>query len=677
MVRTKKERVSLPPGFRFHPTDEELILYYLKRKVCNRPLKLDAIAEVDVYKCEPWDLPEKSRLESRDLEWYFFSAKDRKYPNGSRTNRATRVGYWKATGRDRAIESGVRTVGMKKTLIFYTGRAPSGIRTNWVMHEYRLEDKQLRHSDVVQDSYVILKLFEKSGAGPKNGEQHGAPFREEDWSENTNEDVLTLPTETDASSLAIQLSGGNLGENNEDISSKQDPVVDDCFVPDQLPLFPDELFVPSGNSLFPDDDDVLNELLCECLSGPENSSMLQLHQFNDVQKQDDIIPSESSRCTIMHKEGTEILSEQDDISFLFDEQHARANISQGDGCSLLRQGSMENKEQMMDSFLQDIRTPSSSHLAGDFLELNDLSSELEGSTSGLGSFNELDEFFDASDIMHGFSDASMMLNGMCNPVEAITMGYAENYRYDVFPEASNVYVEPNLVQVGDNLASQFCTEGQMMDINSNFFASGEVNNTGLLVPSIGGSEYTTVAQHMNAALLGQQDNNESTPGSLSRFMNILGSIDSRPASAAEYPLKKGSLSKQPSFGSIHVRAANAHLTAVTVACTCSNNLEHKKGDACTCSNNMEHKKGDATGSCTCSSDVSYGIMKGSFLANSSVISPVDLKSNISKASEKPAVRNTRGFVFVFFLGAISALVWLLMLGATIKFGGCIFKYLLS
>jgi len=69
------------------------------------------------------------------------------------------------------------------------------------------------------------------------------------------------------------------------------------------------------------------------------------------------------------------LSEQDDISFLFDEQHARANISQGDGCSLLRQGSMENKEKMIDSFLQDIRTPSSSHLAGDFLELNDLTSE--------------------------------------------------------------------------------------------------------------------------------------------------------------------------------------------------------------------------------------------------------------------------------------------------------------
>lgn len=46
-----------PPGFRFHPTDEELVLYYLKRKVCGKKLKLDVIAETDVYKWDPEELP--------------------------------------------------------------------------------------------------------------------------------------------------------------------------------------------------------------------------------------------------------------------------------------------------------------------------------------------------------------------------------------------------------------------------------------------------------------------------------------------------------------------------------------------------------------------------------------------------------------------------------------------
>ena len=49
--------MSLPPGFRFHPTDEELVSYYLDRKITGQTIDLEIIPEVDLYKCEPWDLP--------------------------------------------------------------------------------------------------------------------------------------------------------------------------------------------------------------------------------------------------------------------------------------------------------------------------------------------------------------------------------------------------------------------------------------------------------------------------------------------------------------------------------------------------------------------------------------------------------------------------------------------
>ncbi|XP_010525037.1 PREDICTED: NAC domain-containing protein 45-like [Tarenaya hassleriana] len=154
--------VSLPPGFRFHPTDEELITYYLKRKINGREIDLDIIPEVDLYKCEPWDLPGKSLLPSKDQEWYFFSPRDRKYPNGSRTNRATKGGYWKATGKDRRVSWRNRAIGTKKTLVYYRGRAPHGIRTGWIMHEYRLDETECELSALgMLDAYALCRVSKK------------------------------------------------------------------------------------------------------------------------------------------------------------------------------------------------------------------------------------------------------------------------------------------------------------------------------------------------------------------------------------------------------------------------------------------------------------------------------------------------------------------------------------
>ncbi|XP_062009885.1 NAC domain-containing protein 92-like [Rosa rugosa] len=175
-------QMELPPGFRFHPTDEELISHYLSPKVLDSGFTARAIGEVDLNKCEPWDLPWRAKMGEK--EWYFFCVRDRKYPTGLRTNRATEAGYWKATGKDKEIYKAKALVGMKKTLVFYKGRAPKGEKTNWVMHEYRLEGKYSAYNlpKTAKNEWVICRIFQKCSGGKKthiSGLVRESPFGNE------------------------------------------------------------------------------------------------------------------------------------------------------------------------------------------------------------------------------------------------------------------------------------------------------------------------------------------------------------------------------------------------------------------------------------------------------------------------------------------------------------------
>jgi len=129
--------IRLPPGFRFHPTDEELVMQYLRRKVFSCPLPASIIPDIPLSRFDPWDLPVAASAAS-DQGSYLFNLRSTKYRIGNRTNRGAGSGYWKATGGDKPIKaaSDRRIVGVKKFLVFYRGKPPHGVRTDWVMHEY-------------------------------------------------------------------------------------------------------------------------------------------------------------------------------------------------------------------------------------------------------------------------------------------------------------------------------------------------------------------------------------------------------------------------------------------------------------------------------------------------------------------------------------------------------------
>ncbi|KAE8709725.1 NAC domain-containing protein 78 [Hibiscus syriacus] len=249
-VKTGSSMTVLAPGFRFHPTDEELVSYYLRRKVLNKPVRFNAIAEVDIYKHEPCNLSDKSRLKTRDNEWYFFSSLDKKYVNGGRMNRATNQGYWKATGKDREVRHNSQLIGMKKTLVFHTGKAPEGLRTNWVMHEYRLVEEELERIGALQlairvlrvtpiflfflkylcptphvrcsslktlhiygktipKGYVVCRVIHKNNIGPPNGNRY-APFIEAEWDDDSATLIPGVDTKDDVASINDSIAGSDV-----------------------------------------------------------------------------------------------------------------------------------------------------------------------------------------------------------------------------------------------------------------------------------------------------------------------------------------------------------------------------------------------------------------------------------------------------------------------------------
>ncbi|CAK9154198.1 unnamed protein product [Ilex paraguariensis] len=521
-----------PPGFRFHPTDEELVLYYLKRKICCRRLRLDIIGETDVYKWDPEDLPGKSKLRTGDRQWFFFSPRDRKYPNGARSNRATRYGYWKATGKDRIITCNSRSVGVKKTLVFYKGRAPSGKRTDWVMHEYTLDEDELQRCQSAQDYYALYKVYKKSGPGPKNGEQYGAPFKEEEW----EDEVLDVNGHVDQENSVIQLNEvayiDNFRANVQQQSSLDDLEEFMNGIADE-PL----LFTPlAGNHDY---------LLQQVVGEEEDESTLADPSSRTVNLPDQsmVLPPSSQQNNL----------------------HASFDLTQS-ATSQLQLHSVPEVTSALDIHPQEL------HVAEeDFLEMDDLlgpeptiqyvDNPLE--SLQFNDFDGLSEF----DLFH---DASMFLpemgqgepgqisqqcmnnleNGIVNPV-------SDPYLTNIGNGTANYQLQP-LSNFANDINCQLWVDGQ----RCNAFTPAEANQL-TVTPPISGvvcdSSFANGPVGSNQNQIGIQDH--GTDSWSSALWAFVESIPATPASASENALVNRAFERMSSFGRVRLRARNINTDA--------------------------------------------------------------------------------------------------------------------
>eukprot|EP00257_Ricinus_communis_P004392 XP_002517569.2 NAC transcription factor 32 [Ricinus communis] len=158
----------LPPGYKFKPSDGELIVHYLQRKILNQTLPPHRINELEMYKFNPETLAADyaSSGNGGREEWYFFSPRDQKYPNGSRLRRDPKCGYWKSTGAYKDVRFNGHKVGLKRLLVFYKRRSPFH-KTDWIMHEFSINNPLDRRRPGIHDmelwqhDWVLCRVYNR------------------------------------------------------------------------------------------------------------------------------------------------------------------------------------------------------------------------------------------------------------------------------------------------------------------------------------------------------------------------------------------------------------------------------------------------------------------------------------------------------------------------------------
>ncbi|KAK4837098.1 hypothetical protein QYF36_002808 [Acer negundo] len=166
MVRPEEQQkcVRIPSGCWFLPTDRDLIIEYLRKKVYNQSLPLiDDINDVEINKYTPLQLFDNYGKEG-EAAMYFFTSRDRSYPIGNRRIRAAVGGFWKATASKLAIGVKNNPIGYKRVFVYQRGTFEESTKSDWLMQEYTLPHNTSTSSstNMKLNTFVLCKIYRKS-----------------------------------------------------------------------------------------------------------------------------------------------------------------------------------------------------------------------------------------------------------------------------------------------------------------------------------------------------------------------------------------------------------------------------------------------------------------------------------------------------------------------------------
>ncbi|KAI3852108.1 hypothetical protein MKW98_020107 [Papaver atlanticum] len=138
---------SGPFGWIFRPTDLEIVTHFLPKRILNQPMRYNPIIELDLYKEDPLEILEKYKDSTVGGKLYFFTQRQRKYPNGDRPKRIVLDGrgLWKLNGKSAEIQrtKGGPQIGARQQLDYYQGPKPkTSDKTGLKIDEYLLETKK-------------------------------------------------------------------------------------------------------------------------------------------------------------------------------------------------------------------------------------------------------------------------------------------------------------------------------------------------------------------------------------------------------------------------------------------------------------------------------------------------------------------------------------------------------